>query len=97
MPPGAFPWRPERCTGTHTHKSARHMAEDVRAFMNAMGLPAAVVVGHSMGASVAQQLAIDHPSRVAGLVLPASSPRTAPASAMARSRRASSQSPTPES
>ena len=45
------------------------IAEDVRAFMNAMELPAAVVVGHSMGASVAQRLAIDHPSRVAGLVL----------------------------
>ena len=47
----------------------RDMAEDVRAFMNALELPAAVVVGHSMGASVAQRLAVDHPSRVAGLVL----------------------------
>ena len=37
--------------------------------MNALELPAAVVVGHSMGASVAQRLAVDHPSRVAGLVL----------------------------
>lgn len=46
-----------------------HMAEDLRAFMNAMELPSAVVVGHSMGASVAQRLALDHPSRVAGLVL----------------------------
>ena len=45
------------------------MAEDVRAFMDAMGLPAAVIVGHSMGAMVAQRLAIDHPARVAGLVL----------------------------
>jgi len=45
------------------------MAEDVRAFMNAMELPAAVVVGHSMGASVARRLALEHPSRVAGLVL----------------------------
>jgi non-heme chloroperoxidase len=49
--------------------SYTHMANDVRAFMNAMELPAAVVVGHSMGASVAQRLALDHPSRVAGLVL----------------------------
>jgi pimeloyl-ACP methyl ester carboxylesterase/tetratricopeptide (TPR) repeat protein len=47
----------------------RDMSEDVRAFMDALKLPAAVVVGHSMGASVAQRLAIDHPSRVAGLVL----------------------------
>jgi pimeloyl-ACP methyl ester carboxylesterase len=45
------------------------MSEDVRAFMDAMGLPAAVIVGHSMGASVAQRFAIDHAARVLGLVL----------------------------
>ena len=37
--------------------------------MDAIGLPAAVVVGHSMGSMVAQRFAIDHPGRVAGLVL----------------------------
>ncbi len=47
----------------------KDMAEDLLAFMNAMELPAAVIVGHSMGSSVAQRLAVDHPSRVAGLVL----------------------------
>jgi pimeloyl-ACP methyl ester carboxylesterase len=45
------------------------LSEDARAFMDAAGLPAAVVVGHSMGAMVAQRLAVDHPDRVAGLVL----------------------------
>jgi non-heme chloroperoxidase len=45
------------------------LSEDVRAFMDVMGLPATVIVGHSMGATVAQRLAVDHPARVAGLVL----------------------------
>jgi non-heme chloroperoxidase len=45
------------------------MAEDLAAFMDALSLPAAVIVGHSMGAMVAQRFAADHPARVAGLVL----------------------------
>jgi len=45
------------------------MSEDLRAFLDAKALPAAVVVGHSMGSIVAQRFAIDHPSRLAGLVL----------------------------
>jgi pimeloyl-ACP methyl ester carboxylesterase len=45
------------------------MAEDVSAFMNALQLPASVIVGHSMGSMVAQRLAVDHPSKVLGLVL----------------------------
>ena len=45
------------------------MSEDLRAFMDTLALDSAVIVGHSMGASVAQRFAIDHPDRVAGLVL----------------------------
>jgi non-heme chloroperoxidase len=45
------------------------MAADVRAFMDAMELSTAVIVGHSMGAMVAQRFAVDHPARVRGLVL----------------------------
>lgn len=45
------------------------MAGDVVAFMDAKGLSRAVIVGHSMGSLVAQRLAVDHPQRVAGLVL----------------------------
>lgn len=45
------------------------LAADVRGFMDALELPAAVIVGHSMGAMVAQRFAVDHPDRVAGLVL----------------------------
>lgn len=45
------------------------LAADVIAFMDAMGLPRATVVGHSMGSFVAQQVAIAAPERVARLVL----------------------------
>ena len=44
-------------------------AEDVAAFMQALDLGPAVMVGHSMGGSVAQRFAIDHPERLLGLVL----------------------------
>ena len=45
------------------------MAQDLREFMDARDLPAAVIAGHSMGGMVAQRFAADHPDRVAGLVL----------------------------
>jgi non-heme chloroperoxidase len=45
------------------------MAQDLRAFMDAVGLKKAVIVGHSMGASVAQRFVVDHPDRVSRLVL----------------------------
>lgn len=44
-------------------------AEDAALFLEAMGLREALVVGHSMGALVAECLAIRHPARVAGLCL----------------------------
>lgn len=46
-----------------------HHAADVAAFLDAMGLDAAVVVGHSGGSYSAQQFAVDHPERTLGLVL----------------------------
>jgi non-heme chloroperoxidase len=45
------------------------LAEDLRAFLDAMHVPAAVIVGHSMGAMVAQRFAADHPTRLSALVL----------------------------
>lgn len=45
------------------------LANDVAAFMDDAGLPSAVIVGHSMGAHVAQRFAIDHPERTLALVL----------------------------
>jgi pimeloyl-ACP methyl ester carboxylesterase len=45
------------------------MATDVVAFLDAMGLERAVLVGHSMGSSVAQRVAIRAGHRVLGLAL----------------------------
>src|ERR671914_345453 len=50
----------------------RDFAADVVAFMDALRLGPAVVVGSSMGSTNAQRFAIDHPERVLGLVLASS-------------------------
>jgi non-heme chloroperoxidase len=44
-------------------------ADDVRAFLDAMEVDAAVVVGHSGGSYSAQRFALDYPERTLGLVL----------------------------
>ncbi len=44
-------------------------ANDVRAFLDAMELDAAVIVGHSGGSYTAQRFALDHPERTLGLVV----------------------------
>ena len=44
-------------------------AEDLAAFMDAVGVRAAVLVGGSSGGLVAQRFALDHPERVLGLAL----------------------------
>jgi len=43
--------------------------EVVRGFADALGLPAFVLAGHSMGGGIAQECALRYPGRVAGLVL----------------------------
>jgi non-heme chloroperoxidase len=45
------------------------MSADIAAFLDAVHIDRAVIVGHSMGASVAQRLAIDHTDRVRAVVL----------------------------
>jgi pimeloyl-ACP methyl ester carboxylesterase len=64
MPPAsrcaAAPWQ---CFGV------RDLADDCVAFMKAKGISSTVLVGHSLGSLVAQELALDHPSMVTKLVL----------------------------
>lgn len=50
------------------------MAAAVVALMDTLALPRAVVLGHSMGGMVAQELVATAPGRVAGLVLACTSP-----------------------
>jgi pimeloyl-ACP methyl ester carboxylesterase len=45
------------------------LVEDLRAVMDDRGIDRAVLVGASMGAHTAVRMALDHPERVAGLVL----------------------------
>ncbi|MFI6264703.1 alpha/beta hydrolase [Micromonospora sp. NPDC051006] len=56
-------------------RGLRDFADDVAALLDEPGLFAAdarpVVVGHSLGGGVAMQLLVDHPHRVAGLLLAA--------------------------
>jgi pimeloyl-ACP methyl ester carboxylesterase len=47
----------------------RDFAEDIGAFMDAVGLDAAVLVGASSGGYVAQRFAVDDPGRTLGLAL----------------------------
>lgn len=47
----------------------RDFAADVAAFMDRLGIGPAVIAGHSMGASIAQRFALDHPERTLGLAL----------------------------
>ena len=54
--------------------STRGFAADAVGLLDALGLPAAHVVGHSMGGRVAQWMALDRPDRVRSLILAATGP-----------------------
>lgn len=52
-----------------TGYGVRDFAADVALFQDAMHLPAAVIVGHSMGSAVALRYAIDRPEQTLAVVL----------------------------
>jgi non-heme chloroperoxidase len=52
----------------HSYRFA-DLADDVRQFLDALALPAAVIVGHSMGSCVAQLFALEHPERTLAIGL----------------------------
>lgn len=54
--------------------STRLFAKDATMLMDVLGLPAAHVLGHSMGGRVAQWMALDRPDRLRTLILAASGP-----------------------
>ena len=47
----------------------RDFAADLAQLMELLGIGAAVIAGHSMGSSIAQRFALDHPERTLGLGL----------------------------
>ena len=49
--------------------SCRKLAEDIRAFMDGIGIACAVLIGHSFGSLVLQHFAVSYPERVRALVL----------------------------
>ncbi|MDX3798349.1 alpha/beta hydrolase [Streptomyces sp. AK04-3B] len=52
------------------------MANDTAGLLTALDIPAAHIVGQSLGGMVAQQLTLDHPTRVLTLALVYTAPRT---------------------
>ena len=62
----------QRGHGGSSHPDGYRFADfsaDLRMFLDALDIRAAVIVGHSMGSYVAQRFAVDHPERTLGLVL----------------------------
>lgn len=60
---------PNQCSGDESDYSAKLHAEDLSAFISALGLKSAHVVGNSYGAYTAMFHAIHHPEQVRALVL----------------------------
>ncbi len=55
-----------------TGYTPKTFSADLSAFMDELNIKSAIIIGHSMGATISQQFAIDYPAKVNGLVLAAS-------------------------
>ena len=60
-----------RSTHSRIRYSVEQMADDVVRLMDALGIEAAHLVGHSTGGAIGQVLALEHPRRLRSLVLSA--------------------------
>ena len=63
-----------RTPATAERLSTRLFARDAVGLMDALGLPPAHVLGHSMGGRVAQWIALERPERIRTLILAATGP-----------------------
>jgi pimeloyl-ACP methyl ester carboxylesterase len=61
-------------SGARGPYNLQRYADDLRELIDALGIRPVVVVGHSMGATVALRLAIDAPELISGLILIAAVP-----------------------
>ncbi len=71
----------QRGTGRSTHvpvRSIEDLADDTLALLEALRIDRVHYVGHSTGAAIGQSLALDHPGRLASLVLYATVHRSDP-------------------
>ncbi len=76
-----------RSSGTDGLPTIEDYAEFVVAFMDALKLERAVIVGHSMGGAIAMQLALSHPDRVQALVFSATAAKFSITAAMVEALR----------
>src|SRR3954453_10397005 len=58
-----------RSSGPSTEYTIGDMAADVVALLNHLGVPAAHVLGHSMGGRIGLAMALDWPGRVKSLIM----------------------------
>jgi pimeloyl-ACP methyl ester carboxylesterase len=64
-----------RSAGVEGLRTVQDYAEFVAAFLDALKIESAVILGHSMGGAIAMDLAIRHPARVQALILSCTAPK----------------------